>query len=76
MHPLVSNLDSMKEAELENKMQDLTRKYFMTHNADIQMQIANLIDAYKAELQTRRARAWQTEYQNRNKELDNLIKVN
>jgi len=76
MHPLGLNFESMKDGELENKMQDLTRKYFMTHNPDLQMQISNLLDAYKAELQTRRSRAWQTEYQNRNKELDNLIKVN
>jgi len=76
MHPLGLNFESMKDGELENKMQDLTRKYFMTHNPDLQMQISNLLDAYKAELQTRRSRSWQTEYQNRNKELDNLIKVN
>ena len=76
MHPLVTDFESMKDAELEIKMQSLTKKYFMTHNPDLQMQIANLLDTYKVELQSRRARAWQAEYQNRNKELDNLIKVN
>jgi hypothetical protein len=76
MNPLVTDFESMKDAELESKMQDLTKKYFMTNNHDLQMQIANLIDVYKVELQSRRARAWQNEYQNRNKDLDNLIKVN
>jgi Holliday junction resolvase RusA-like endonuclease len=76
MNPLVTDFESMKDAELESKMQDLTKKYFMTNNHDLQMQIANLIDVYKVELQSRRARAWQSEYQNRNKDLDNLIKVN
>jgi hypothetical protein len=76
MHPLVTDLDSLKDAELESRIQSLSRKYFQSQNPDVQQQIVMLLESYKSELGSRRARQWQAEYQKRDKDLDNLIKVN
>jgi hypothetical protein len=40
------------------------------------MQIANLLNIYKDEISVRRAKAWEQQYQKRDKGLDNLIQVN
>jgi len=75
MHPLVINLDSLKNAEIESKINDLTKKYFMTSNYNVQSQIANILDAYKEELSTRQQAEWQRTTESRDKGLDKLINV-
>lgn len=75
-HPLAGNLNSFKDTELESKIQDLTKKYFMTINPSVQMQISLLLDEYRSELATRRDQKLKDEYQKRDKDLDNLINVN
>jgi len=75
MHPLSPDLSSMKETELETKLQELSRRYFQTSNAGLQHQLILLIEGYKSELSARRAKQWQDQYQNRSTDLDNLIKV-
>ena len=76
MHPLAEDFDSLKDAEIEARITDLGKKYFMSQNPAVQKQIGMFLDIYKAELEQRRANAWQKEYQKRNKDLDDLIKVN
>ena len=75
MHPLVDDLASLKDSELESKVNDLTRKYFMTTNYQLQSQIALVLDTYKEELNSRRHAEWQKTMETRNKDLDKLIKV-
>ncbi len=75
MHPLIDNLDSMKENELENKINELTRKYFISNNPQVKHQISLILDDYKFALQRKREQAYQEMMQSRNKDLDNLIKV-
>jgi hypothetical protein len=75
MHPLSEDFDNLKDAEVEARIQDLTKKYFMSQNPGVQRQIGMFLDMYKTELQHRRSAAWQKEYQKRNKDLDNLINV-
>jgi len=75
-NPLATDLSSLKDAEVENKIQDLSRKYFQSNNANVQHQITVFLDMYKAELAGRRAKTWQEQYQKRDTDLDNLIKVN
>ena len=75
MHPLVDDLSSLKDAELENKIQDLSRKYFMTHNIGVQMQISNVLNQYREELSNRRRRDLEKMMSNRDKGLDKLINV-
>ena len=75
-NPLAEDLSKLKDAEIENKIQDLSRKYFLSNNQTVQHQITVFLDMYKAELATRRARMWQEQYQKRDTDLDSLINVN
>jgi hypothetical protein len=75
MHPLVHDLDKLKENELENKIQELSKKYFQAHNLGMQQQIILILETYKEELAKRRAKIWQEQYQKRDTDLDSLINV-
>jgi hypothetical protein len=75
MHPLVTNLDKLKDSELETKINDLTRRYFQTYNPDLQVQISMVLDTYREEMSKRRSAEWQKISDNRNKDLDKLINV-
>jgi len=75
MHPLVTDLNSMKDPELESKINDLTRKYFMTYNPGIQSQIVAVLDSYKEELDKRRRADYEKMMNTRDKGLDKLINV-
>lgn len=76
MHPLAGDFAGIKDSELESKIGDLTRKYFMTHNTDVKTQIGMLLETYKMELGSRRQAALEQLAKNSEKSLDNLIKVN
>jgi hypothetical protein len=73
MHPLVGDLSGLKDQEVHSKIADLTKKYFMTRNPDIQRQIANVLDELRIELGERNRRL--IEQQMKDKNLDNLIKL-
>lgn len=73
MHPLVNELSGLKDQEIHSKINDLTKKYFMTHNPDIQRQIANILDELRTELGDRNRRL--IEEQLKDKNLDSLIKL-
>ena len=75
IHPLSENLSTLKDTELETKIQELSKKYFQAHNLGMQNQIALLLDGYKEELANRRAKIWQEQYQKRDTDLDSLINV-
>ena len=75
MHPLAEDTSKLKDAEIESKVQDLSKKFWMAHNPGVQSQIQSLLDMYQDELRTRRQKAWDQQYQKRDKGLDNLIKV-
>ena len=76
MHPLVDNLSSLTISELENKVSELTRKYFATHNFELQQQIVMVLETYKEELAKRQRQEYEKMMSSRNKDLDKLIKVN
>ena len=76
MHPLVEELSRLKDSELESKINDLTRKYFMVHNPGVQAQLVAVLDSYKEELNLRRQREYENMVNNRDKGLDKLINVN
>ena len=75
MHPLAEDCSILKDAEIESKISDLSKKYWMSPNPGIQMQIQALLEVYQEELRVRRQKMWEQQYQNRDKGLDNLIKV-
>ena len=76
MHPLVDNLSYLKDAELENKINDLTRKYFQTYNFSVQAQVIAVLDSYNEELNKRRMVEYEKMMNTRDKGLDKLINVN
>lgn len=75
-NPLADNIHTLKDLELENKIQELSRKYFMSNDHNVQHQITVFLDMYKAELANRRAKTWQEQYQKRDTDLDSLININ
>jgi hypothetical protein len=74
MHPLAGDLSEIKDQELEAKVTDLTKKYFMTANPEIRQQMSMLIDSYNDELKKRRNASLAKIMAN--KDLDKLVKVN
>jgi hypothetical protein len=75
MHPLAGDLSQLKDAELDNKINDLTRKYFLTRNFGVQQQISAMLDTYKAEANKRRQAEYEKMMNNRDKGLDKLINI-
>jgi oligoendopeptidase F len=76
MHPLAGDLTTLKDAELESKISDLTKKYFMTRNPGVQAQMVAMLDSYNEELRKRQQEALAKMMANKDKTLDKLIKVN
>jgi hypothetical protein len=78
MHPLFENTQSLSDTDIENKVMLLNKRYFQTQNPQVQNQISILLDDYKLELESRRAKQKleaQKQQENGNSGLDNLIKV-
>jgi len=76
IHPLSEDLSKLKDAELENKIVELSRKYWQTRNPLVQSQITLFLDLYNEELKTRRNKLWEQQRQTTNKDLDKLININ
>jgi hypothetical protein len=75
MHPLSGDLSVFKDQELETKINDLTKKYFMTNNMEIRQQMSMLLESYKSELSKRQQAALEKLMASRDKTLDKLINV-
>jgi len=76
MHPLVGSLSDLKTSEIENKINELSKKYFMVNSFELQQQVSLLLETYKGELSLRRYQEWERMSESRNKDLDKLINVN
>lgn len=74
IHPYQSGLDQLKDTEIENKIKELSKRYFQTRNPQLQQQITMLLDGYKDELQRRRLKQVD-QLTKTNKDLDKLINV-
>lgn len=75
MHPLLDNLSSLSDNDLEQKIIEVSRRYWQTRNPQVQMQISMIIETYKLEQENRRARQRIETQENGNSDLDSLIKV-
>jgi len=75
INPLIDSLEHFTLPELEEKVTELQRKYFMSANPSVQVQISNVLDIYLLELQDRRMKEFQRQNNQENGEnsLDNLI---
>lgn len=74
-HPFEGDLTELKDSEVEDKINELTRKYFQASrlgNAQLLTQISTFITIYKEEL-SRRLRS--KSQQDLDRDLDQLINV-
>ena len=56
MHPLAEDFSELKDAEIETRVSELSKKYWQSNNPSIQNQIALFLDLYNEELKSRRAK--------------------
>lgn len=75
MHPLIENLEKLKDSQLESKISDLTSKYFMTTNPGVKAQIASLLETYTEYRNERSRLDLQKAFESRNKDFDGLIHI-
>ena len=76
-NPLIDNFNDLSDSEIENKVSELSRKYFISRNPQVQQQISVILDMYKQELQLRTAKAkLKDQEQTGENGLDNLININ
>ena len=75
MHPHISNISNLTDNELEDKIFDLQRKYWISKNPEIQHQIRLLLDDYEWEMACRRRKANQKVDDDGDNSLDNLINI-
>ena len=77
-HPLLNDLTQLKDAELENRMSDLNKKYniaLRSGNGALAQQVAIILEALRDEGTRRQAEATKKLLQKQNKDLDGLINV-
>lgn len=74
-NPLVDSLEHLSDSEIDAKISELGRKYFQSHNPQVQQQLAVLLEMYKDEARTRRAKQYQKIQQNTDNGLDSLINI-
>jgi hypothetical protein len=74
-NPLVDSFDQLTDTQIDERIQELGRKYWMTRNPDVQGQIAVVLEMFKQEAASRRVKAFQKMQENGDNDLDNLINV-
>ncbi len=73
-NPLVNSFDDLSDIEIEEKIIELNKKFWMTHNPQVKEQITAILDMYKAEMEGRRAKP-KINSQDSDNSLDNLINI-
>jgi hypothetical protein len=73
-NPLVQSFDLLSDNEVEEKILQLNRRFWMTQNPQVREQITAILDMYKVELEGRRARP-KINSQDDDNSLDNLINI-
>jgi hypothetical protein len=75
-NPLVDDFSVLSDSEVEEKISELSRKYFQSRNLQVQEQISVILEMFKDEARSRRAKSMLKNQQENGEEgLDNLIKV-
>jgi hypothetical protein len=77
MHPLQVNISSLTDSELDEKIKELSKKYFLALRVSptAAEQIVMLLDDYKFEYQTRLENKRTDSEKNLGNDLDDLINV-
>ena len=74
-NPLVDNFSSLSDSQIDEKILELSKKYHMSRNLDVQNQIAVILDMFREESRLRSAKQMQKLNNNGDESLDNLINV-
>lgn len=76
-NPLLENVQTLKDQELEAKIQDLSRKYHIAGrmgSGSVMMQIATVLQSYREELSRRQIETMKELAKKTDKNLEGLIK--
>ena len=73
IHPLADNLAVLSDKEIDEKIADLTKKYFQTLKGDPKHQISLMRNAHKLEMSERQIKARMNN--TGNKDLDKLVDI-
>jgi len=75
-HPLEGDLSSLKDSDIEQKLQELNKKFYQAHrlgNLDLLTQLSTFITIYRNEMSRRYQEKFKKDIDN---DLDQLINVN
>jgi archaellum biogenesis ATPase FlaH len=78
LNPFVDDLSDLSTNELSDKINDLSKKYFMTNNLQVQDQIRAVLEMYRVEAASRQASQsinQTVDKENGENSLDNLINI-
>ena len=77
LNPFVDDLSDISTSDLSDKINDLSKKYFMTKNPEVQNQIRAVLEMYRSEAVSRQAKETlnQNKSENGENSLDNLINI-
>lgn len=76
-NPLMPDLREVKDQELENKLHELTKKYWIAArggNGGLAQQILVALESYKDEMRRRQSEQQRALLEKQNKDWDDLIK--
>lgn len=74
-NPLVHDFSELTDVEIDQKIVELGRKYWMTHNPEVQAQIHTILEMFKDEARVRQAQALKKSQENNDSDLDSLINI-
>jgi len=74
-HPLIGDYKNLTDVELQERVSNLSTKYWQTQNPEVRSQMTLILDELKEELRTRNQKSLQNNSEDDNKDLDSLIKI-
>lgn len=74
MHPLIDDFTDLTDSELNEKISELSHKYWKTRNPQVQSQMVMILDQLKEEQRVRIQKSQINQDSDEN-DLDNLINI-
>jgi|DEB0MinimDraft_10_1074344.scaffolds.fasta_scaffold12178_3 ribosomal protein L29 len=75
MHPLIDDFSDLTDTELNDKISELSQKYWKTRNPSVQIQMTMILDQLKEEQRLRIQKSQQQNQDSDENDLDNLINI-
>lgn len=77
INPLITEIESLSDSEIDQKIGDLQKKYFISKNPQVKDQLLNILNIYREEAKARQQKAYAKMNQNNDdSDLDSLININ